>query len=109
MKNIITMFSFSLGFLTFSLCRPSQTEKSEILWALHLLDGISGGSSTFSVWIFSESALPSYHPVTLNFLKAMQRSFIFLFIVYVRLCYRKQEHLLAVEVVCMIDSSSQLL
>lgn len=52
MKNIITMFPFSLGFLTFSWCRVSQTEKSEILWALHLLDYISGGSSTFSVLIF---------------------------------------------------------
>lgn len=67
MKNIITMFPFSLGFLTFSWCMASQTEKSEILWALHLLDGISGGSSIFSVWIFSKSALPSYYPVTLNF------------------------------------------
>lgn len=75
MKNIITMFSFSLGFLTFSWWRASQTEKSEILWALHPLDGISGGSSTTTVWIFSESALPSYYPITLNFVKSHAKKF----------------------------------
>lgn len=77
MKNIITTFPFTLGFLTFSWCRVSQIEKSEILWTLHILDGISGGSSTFSVWIFSKSALPTYYLVTNNFVKSHAKKFYF--------------------------------
>lgn len=77
MKNIITTFPFSLGFLTFSWCEASRTEKSEILWALCRSDGISGGSSTFSVWIVSKSALPSDFPITISFVKSCTREFYF--------------------------------
>lgn len=75
MKNIITLFPFSLGFLKFSWCRASQTEKSEILWALCHSGGVSGGPSPFSVWVVSKSALPGYYPV--SFVKSCAKQIYF--------------------------------
>lgn len=74
-EHIITTFPFSLGFLTFPWCRLAWTEKPEFVWALCHSDGISGGSSTFSLCIVSKSALPSYYPISVSCVKSHSNEF----------------------------------